>query len=348
MYIDILIHVCDNLGDMGFATELTSHLAYSSKNIDFRFYTDDRSTLEKFFSLQNINYPIFSKGLWHQHDHSETRLFLILFRTDFDVSYVENLPIGVATLWVDYLTFDPNIALLNGQEHIRSSRDHPIIHIVNSPLGGGLLPLLIAHHSSQDKQARLIACQEWKNHLPYTLDLEIQPSSKMVTIFSYNTQKHVQEICGLDWFVVGFTPIAFPQFLQSGSWVLPYVSIDQFYTLIGLSDVVIVRGEVSLAATLQLGAPFYWDMYKEKGGWNVHEFESFLSWISLSFDHCGESELFRFYNQSSRVLNEQGYIGPDDIEILMTEGAKKVFHHAAKRASERSLAQTILAFIGKE
>ena len=46
-------------------------------------------------------------------------------------------------------------------------------------------------------------------------------------------------------------------------------------------------------------------MYKGKGGWNAHEFESFLSWMSPSFDACDEGDLFQSYTQSSRVLNEQ-------------------------------------------
>lgn len=106
--------------------------------------------------------------------------------------------------------------MLNGQEHIRSSVDHPIIHLVNSPLGGGLLPLLITHDSSQDEQARLIARQEWQRHLPYTLDAEIQLSSPIVTVFSYETQKHIREINRSDWLVVGFAPIVSPQYLQDG------------------------------------------------------------------------------------------------------------------------------------
>ena len=179
--------------------------------------------------------------MWHHHNHCETGLFLILFRSDFDISYVESLPIGINTLWIDYLAFDPEIAMLHGQEHIRSSVDHPIVHIVNSPLGGGLLPLLITHNSSQDRQDLLVARQAWQNHLPYTLDAEMQPSSQIVTMFSYETQKHVQEMNRANWLVFGFTPIASPQSSSKRSWMLPYMSIDQFYTLIGLSDVVIAR-----------------------------------------------------------------------------------------------------------
>lgn len=50
---------------------------------------------------------------------------------------------GTPTLWIDYLTFDPSIASLSTQEHILSSREYPVYHLVNSPLSG----LLPAHSS---------------------------------------------------------------------------------------------------------------------------------------------------------------------------------------------------------
>ncbi|MCB9805270.1 hypothetical protein H6769_06765 [Candidatus Peribacteria bacterium] len=179
--------------------------------------------------------------MWHHHNHCETGLFLILFRSDFDISYVGSLPIGINTLWIDYLAFDPEIVMLHGQEHIRSSVDHPIIHIVNSPLGGGLLSSRAVHDLPQDEEIRLIARQAWQRHLPYILDIDIELSSPIVTIFSYETQKHIQEMNRANWLVFGFTPIASPQSSSKRSWILPYILIDQFYTLISLSNVVIVR-----------------------------------------------------------------------------------------------------------
>lgn len=53
MLIDILVRVYDNLGDMGFAYELALSLQrYESRDLDFRFFTDEVSTLEHFFALQ--------------------------------------------------------------------------------------------------------------------------------------------------------------------------------------------------------------------------------------------------------------------------------------------------------
>lgn len=346
MHIDILVHVQDNLGDMWFGAEIATHLQGVDKDTKFHFYTDDVLALERFLALQWLKwdrYCVFSQSSWYNHHHSDAKLFLVLFRTDFDMSHIESLSSGVNTLWIDYLTFDREIALLHGQEHIRSSGNHPIVHIVNSPLSWGLLLLDQSFLKLSQSTDRQIARQEWSDHLPYRLDRKL--SSQIITVFSYDTQKHVQEISWCEWSVLGFAPVVSPQYLGDWQLVLPYIAIDQFYTLLALSDVAIVRWEVSLAAALQLWTPFYWDMYKEKGGWNVHEFESFLSWMLVSFDACNECGLFHSYTQSIRTLNECWHIDSDDIAILMTEGAKKVFLDIARRAREHSLIETILPFM---
>ena len=46
MIIDILVRIYDNLGDMGFAYELMTHLrSQLGKGVTFRLYTDDVETL---------------------------------------------------------------------------------------------------------------------------------------------------------------------------------------------------------------------------------------------------------------------------------------------------------------
>lgn len=53
MQIDILVRICDNLGDMGFAYELAFSLQrVMDQKGHFRFFTDEVSTLEHFFALQ--------------------------------------------------------------------------------------------------------------------------------------------------------------------------------------------------------------------------------------------------------------------------------------------------------
>jgi hypothetical protein len=52
----------------------------------------------------------------------------------------------------------------------------------------------------------------------------------------------------------------------------------EFSSLIQESDWAIVRGEVSFIATLQIGTPLIWDMYKGIGGWHSDQAEDFLEW----------------------------------------------------------------------
>lgn len=346
MKIDILLHIQDNLGDMWFAAEIALHLEAVYRDVEFHFYTDDVFTFERFLTLQWFTldrYIVSSESSWHHHNHVDTKLFLVLFRTDFDISYIESLSPGIHTLWIDYLTFDREIALLHGHEHMRSSEDHPIIHIVNSPLSWGLLWLNQLQHSLSWYSERQLARKEWCDH--FLSQFDIRTSSPIITVFSYDTQKHIWDIRWLGWSVFGFAQVASPQDLGDEQYILPYVSIGQFYSLLALSDVVVVRWEVSLVAALQLWTPFYWDMYKSRGGWNTHEFDAFLLWMKPSFDSFHEEDLFNIYAQSSKTLNKDNYLSNNSIVILMTEGAKKVFLDIAKRAKERSLIETITSFI---
>ncbi len=57
---------------------------------------------------------------------------------------------------------------------------------------------------------------------------------------------------------------------------LPFVSLDIFHHLIAESEWSIVRGEVSFVSTVALGKPFFWDMYKEIGGFHSLQSEQFL------------------------------------------------------------------------
>ena len=78
----------------------------------------------------------------------------MLFRTDFAHEMLDSLPLGIPTLWVDYLTFDPSIAQMSEQEHIVSSLEHPVYHLVNSPLSGVLpahMSIASYTHSMRDE-----------------------------------------------------------------------------------------------------------------------------------------------------------------------------------------------------
>lgn len=58
----------------------------------------------------------------------------------------------------------------------------------------------------------------------------------------------------------------------------PFVSQKTFTSLIRESEWAIIRGEVSFISTLQLGTPFFWNMYQEIGGFHSEQAAQFLDW----------------------------------------------------------------------
>ena len=52
---------------------------------------------------------------------------------------------------------------------------------------------------------------------------------------------------------------------MEGIYAIPWLSRSDFWDLIDLSDVSILRGEISSVRGLMSGRPFLWDMYKGIG-----------------------------------------------------------------------------------
>ena len=93
--------------------------------------------------------------------------------------------------------------------------------------------------------------------------------------------------------------------------ILPFVSLDIFHHLIAESIWSIVRGEVSFVSTVALGKPFFWDMYKEIGGFHTLQSEQFL-------------ELFQAHEEYRDIharLNRQkeGKVTWNELVIFMKE-----------------------------
>lgn len=67
---------------------------------------------------------------------------------------------------------------------------------------------------------------------------------------------------------------------------LPFVDLDVFHHLIAESEWSIVRGEVSFVSTVALGKPFFWDTYKQIGGFHTLQSEQFLESFRANEKYC--------------------------------------------------------------
>lgn len=139
---------------------------------------------------------MYSEHCWHDVDHRETQAFFVLFRSDFTPEMLSSLPMGIPTLWIDYLAFDLSIAAMSGQEHILSSVDHPVYHLVNSPYSGLLPP----HRSLQ----AIIAPPMRYEILRELSGAYWSHQSSAQLVFSYQTREVIESISTLDTLTMGF------------------------------------------------------------------------------------------------------------------------------------------------
>lgn len=115
--------------------------------------------------------------------------------------------------------------------------------------------------------------------LPATLEGKI-----WIPIFAYGetlkkfSQSHLDEDVII--FFIGDCPANYQ--LPITNYYLPWVPRDNFWDLIDLADISLLRGEISSIRGLMSGRPYIWDMYKGLGGWNREDSQRFLDFISAS------------------------------------------------------------------
>ena len=84
-------------------------------------------------------------------------------------------------------------------------------------------------------------------------------------------------------FMLNAQPISY--LLSPISYNFPWLSRDDFWDLIDLADISVLRGEISSLRGLMSGRRLLWDMYKDLGGWNEEDSRGFLSFISASEEY---------------------------------------------------------------
>jgi hypothetical protein len=269
--IDIHIDIIDNLGDMGWIGEF---LAMNPLNTPYRIITDEKERLEAFLrkiSFWKTKYEIIEKNRYNYTSASKIILLALHAKIDFTM-----IPQGTHVMRVSYLTFDPWYKNSHNSEYILSTPERPIREIIYSP-------------------------EEWTGwvwHYPKTwiertwllkkINLSQKEKEKIwIPLFCY---KETLQSC--DWgslppqallFLIGDIPTnileRIPKEKRQNIIHLPWLDRQDFWELIDLSDISLLRWEISSLRWLMSGKPYVWDMYKWLGGWNEADSEGFLQYI---------------------------------------------------------------------
>lgn len=279
--INIFLSVIDNLWDIGFAAELIRSFdeLYPSHYF-FDIWTDNLEKTEQFFRANDNLRWTYQIQYISDIANKEASISFLLFHHPIPDDYPKNR--NELFLRIDYLSFDREWVIQHGNEHVDSRENQKIIEIIPSPQkeGGGLI--------SPPKKLLSRSDIAWK----YTLEQE----KKWITIFSYKDtfENYIEfdEINDIEILLLG-TNSEYKKSFASNKNIheLPFLSLIEFSSIIRESYSSIIRWEVSFISTLQLETPFFWDMYKEIGGFYREQAHDFLKWYGA--DNAYEDIFYR-------------------------------------------------------
>ena len=320
--IDIILSVIDNFGDIGFCTEILMGLeSLSPAKFHYRIWTDQSEKVANFFAYNSSSLPEYSLALLSDFwTESLSEFCLVFFHAEIpDEKYFTRSSI---ILRLDYLSLDPEWLQYHESSHILSTPERRIIEIIPSPLDlwWGILP------EPQIFLSRDEIAQK------YALD----PEKEWITLFLYpeTLRKKIDFSdlsSDLEILLVG-SSIEFDLPSSPYIHVLPFLSINHFHHILAYSRWSIVRGEVSWMNIVSLGKPFFWDMYKEIGGFPHIQSEQFLDFFGFSSDY---RDLHNSLNQPTgwRVTlteYEAVLFSPENEQLFWTSRQKNIIHEVKK------------------
>jgi hypothetical protein len=324
--VDILLSVVDNYWDIGFATELM--ISLDSVNVGkycFRIFTDNPVLVTGFLEKNRTNLPEYI--VFHTVEISDRWLSIVIFLLFHHPIPKISDTVRHLILRIDYLSFDPVWIEYNGHEHILSTPDVPIIEIIPSFLSAWSGILIPTWNEVISRQSIL-----WELQLPIEL-----ANKKWISLFVYP-----ETLERIDFEVIPEGYIVFilwgrPNKNKSDSiFSLPFLSIEIYHKLMMLSDMNLVRWEVSTVTAMMISKPYLWDMYKWRGWFPLEMSQQFLDFFSFSSD----------YAQLHREFNTQKMKIPLERMIQVLEW-EYCFRDTRIRDRVQSLSKTIEKYIDR-
>lgn len=264
---DIFVDVVDNYGDMGWIAEC---ILLSGLDFEWRIISDAPQIVHAFFqkSLPKLSHPKIIEKSLYEYDNSAPIIILSLHaKVELD-----NFPEGRGIIRINYLTYDPWYRKLHNAEHILSSPHKPIRELIYSPLSDTWW----VWHYPKTNASR----EAWLEKMKLSPLIE---TKKWILIFCYD--ESFKNFDSQDLFEDAIIFHIGSEEKRENIYNIPWLARDDFWSLIDLSDISILRGEISSVRWLMSGWPFFWDMYKWLGWWNADESDAFLTFLEANKEY---------------------------------------------------------------
>lgn len=310
-YIDIILSVIDNYGDIGFTCELIAAWRREiGSDTCFVIWTDRVPEVTSFIDKNRhllTEVEIHDKrGFWKER---LSDIALALFHADIpEADYFSK---GSLVLRIDYLSFDPTWTVHHLYEHIASTHDRQIIEVIPSPLpiSGGLI------YSYDTGITREILADK------YSLDID----KDWIIVFAYtSTLRDTLTFDNIDNHTQVLVFGSQTDFIQDDIIQMPWVDIATWHALIDESVWTLVRGEVSAVGSLMRDKLAFWDMYKGLGWLHHEQSRDYLSLIGADKVYRDIHERLNWVKKWGVLFSElKQYIQKNSVPQIQNRGRTK-------------------------
>lgn len=272
---DIYCDIIDNYGDMAFAIKVINTFFVQKQESEFRFFGNNPEV----FHLFEKN---FLSGIYVSYiDIQEIKNsipsshILNLFERKIDYSFLESFDFPIHLTHFSYFSLEPYNSTLSPGIQAWHGKISKHKNLTVEQFGVSLLP-------------NTGGVLNEKNYLPeiFSKDYFIESywlprDKKWISVFCYPETLSFFET---EWFFEVPEDILFLSFGKKISeaknvFELPFLSMQEYYSLLQHCEGNIVRGENSLIPALESPAPFFWDIYKEKNNAHRAKIEDFAVYL---------------------------------------------------------------------
>lgn len=289
--IDFLTTIIDNFWDAGFAFHLAISLLYNDKNLQIRFFCDDKELflqLKGNLEIQNLTYY----DLKDFEKEKPSQIIYNFFDRKINFEYLHSFSYDIKLINFSYFLMHDGVQNLHNTSY--QSKNVSVTHYIPSllPEWGWVIisPQIEAFSKELEKKGR----EYYRKYFFPQLSQEIYEKD-WVSVFCYpETFEQIREVILQD------SQKVYLVFQHSIEWKniinMPFLNILEYEKLLHICQYNIVRWENSLVAAIWAKKPFLWDIYKEHNDAHKYKIEDFIIFLKRFSEDKEYFECFKNFN----------------------------------------------------
>ncbi|NDK10278.1 elongation factor P maturation arginine rhamnosyltransferase EarP [Candidatus Gracilibacteria bacterium] len=276
---DLYCDIIDNYGDMAFAIKVINTYTFEKKEQSFRFFSNNRDLYDVFSKNLLESAQVTYYNLSEVQSYTPSSKILNLFEIEIHYSFLESFEFPIHLTDFTYFSLEAKDGIykpgiIEYHDKISTHSNLTVKHFSVSLLNftGGAFSEKIYQTKILEKEYFLE-----KYHL--------NTNKKWISVFCYpETQSELEKTGFFESFGDDYIFLSFGKQVLSykNSMTLPFLSMQEYASLLHYCEGNIVRGENSMINAMESGKPFYWDIYKENNGAHREKIHDFCEYLKLN------------------------------------------------------------------